>query len=437
VWIEFETEADGAIYVRIDRKRKFPATSLLRIFADTTSLDVNNATSSSHSVSITGGTCPSGYITGTQYVSDMECVVSDNIIVQNGGSLTLDNVVLKMNPATDLQYGIIVESGGAMYVKGGSKIMSNNPSNRFFFRVLEGAADFEFTDSYLSDCGLIATGYMDDGLYIEADNVVEIRNSTFYNNAEGIVLYMANNNYFTDNTLYDNDRTGFVSWSSTKNTITGNNLYDNGLYDDYGRDLRIEGPLAIYHDNVVEDNLVDGLPAYYFFNQDGVVFDGAVTPTKHITLGNCTNMTIKNINMNGGDGIVLRSTSDSEVYNNTMIDTVTEYGISVFYGSSNNKIHDNTITATRYNIYVRGPGSHNNEVYNNLLGNTTGVAFEARDADNVWVHDNTVKGISYGSSIEFGIWLRLTNNSIVENNYVEGLSAPDCIQLPSSHRCLP
>lgn len=34
VWIEFETEADGAIYVRIDRKRKFPATSLLRIFAD-------------------------------------------------------------------------------------------------------------------------------------------------------------------------------------------------------------------------------------------------------------------------------------------------------------------------------------------------------------------------------------------------------------------
>ncbi len=34
VWIEFETEADGAMYVRIDRKRKFPASSLIRIFAD-------------------------------------------------------------------------------------------------------------------------------------------------------------------------------------------------------------------------------------------------------------------------------------------------------------------------------------------------------------------------------------------------------------------
>jgi DNA-directed RNA polymerase subunit beta len=31
VWIEIESEADGAIYVRIDRKRKIPVTSLLRI----------------------------------------------------------------------------------------------------------------------------------------------------------------------------------------------------------------------------------------------------------------------------------------------------------------------------------------------------------------------------------------------------------------------
>lgn len=31
-WIEFETDVDGTIYVRIDRKRKFPATTLLRAF---------------------------------------------------------------------------------------------------------------------------------------------------------------------------------------------------------------------------------------------------------------------------------------------------------------------------------------------------------------------------------------------------------------------
>ena len=33
-WLEIETEADDSIYVRIDRKRKFPVSSLLRVFAD-------------------------------------------------------------------------------------------------------------------------------------------------------------------------------------------------------------------------------------------------------------------------------------------------------------------------------------------------------------------------------------------------------------------
>ncbi len=36
VWIEIESEADGAIYVRIDKKRKFPVTSLLRVLGLTT-----------------------------------------------------------------------------------------------------------------------------------------------------------------------------------------------------------------------------------------------------------------------------------------------------------------------------------------------------------------------------------------------------------------
>ncbi len=39
-WIEIETEADGAIYVRIDRKRKFPITSLLRVFGAATDTDI-------------------------------------------------------------------------------------------------------------------------------------------------------------------------------------------------------------------------------------------------------------------------------------------------------------------------------------------------------------------------------------------------------------
>lgn len=39
-WIEIDSEADGAIYVRIDRKRKFPASSLLRVLGAETDADI-------------------------------------------------------------------------------------------------------------------------------------------------------------------------------------------------------------------------------------------------------------------------------------------------------------------------------------------------------------------------------------------------------------
>ncbi|MES2436711.1 MAG: DNA-directed RNA polymerase subunit beta [Patescibacteria group bacterium] len=40
-WIEIESESDGSLYVRIDRKRKFPVTSLLRILGATTDADIH------------------------------------------------------------------------------------------------------------------------------------------------------------------------------------------------------------------------------------------------------------------------------------------------------------------------------------------------------------------------------------------------------------
>ncbi len=42
-WIEFETAKDGVIYVRIDKKRKFPITALLRIFGLETDEDILSA----------------------------------------------------------------------------------------------------------------------------------------------------------------------------------------------------------------------------------------------------------------------------------------------------------------------------------------------------------------------------------------------------------
>ena len=42
-WVEIESEPDGAIYVKIDRKRKFPVTILLKVFGLTTEKDMQKA----------------------------------------------------------------------------------------------------------------------------------------------------------------------------------------------------------------------------------------------------------------------------------------------------------------------------------------------------------------------------------------------------------
>ena len=42
-WIEFDTESDGAIYARIDRKRKIPASAILRIFGLEKNEEISNA----------------------------------------------------------------------------------------------------------------------------------------------------------------------------------------------------------------------------------------------------------------------------------------------------------------------------------------------------------------------------------------------------------
>ncbi len=42
-WIEIESEADDVVYVRIDKKRKFPASSLLRIFSQMSDAEIINS----------------------------------------------------------------------------------------------------------------------------------------------------------------------------------------------------------------------------------------------------------------------------------------------------------------------------------------------------------------------------------------------------------
>jgi len=76
VWIEIESEADGAIYIRIDKKRKFPATALLRAMGYETNEAILKAFSD---LAIKTPSALSGITTKLVETTIKTCLVKDGI----------------------------------------------------------------------------------------------------------------------------------------------------------------------------------------------------------------------------------------------------------------------------------------------------------------------------------------------------------------------
>ncbi|MFA5415775.1 MAG: hypothetical protein WC295_09780, partial [Methanoregula sp.] len=53
-------------------------------------------------------------ITGSETYANTRFILQGNVAIRPGGSLTLDNVTMKMNQFTDGQYGITVDSGSTL-----------------------------------------------------------------------------------------------------------------------------------------------------------------------------------------------------------------------------------------------------------------------------------------------------------------------------------
>ena len=60
-------------------------------------------------------------VTGTQVVENDTIALNGNLIVENGGDLTLRAVTITMNNSYNREYGIRVKSGGVIIRKGTGK----------------------------------------------------------------------------------------------------------------------------------------------------------------------------------------------------------------------------------------------------------------------------------------------------------------------------
>ena len=297
---------------------------------------------------------PAVYINGdwnitTDTVRSNETIIlSGNLTVESGATLTFRNVTLIMDsPAggTEISdfYHIEVKRGATMNILDwdndnttsydASNITINNTDAYYWFWVLDGS-NFTMKNSELHHCGANAIVNC-SGLYIETDNAT-IDHNLISNNYDGIVLY-GSDATISNNTITWNDDTGIFSGYWSNGTIENNIIR---MIDAPGNGIEVSG-----------GSNTDPKPSNPLIRNNTIIGQG--------TVGN-------------GNAIQIRVSSSPRLINNRLIN-IGEDGIYL-WSNTNVVIINLTIDGANYGIV--GGGSNNwVEIVNSSIQNTKSYDF--------------------------------------------------------------
>ncbi len=169
---------------------------------------------------------PPEFITENESWSDENITLDEDLIILEGGNLTLNNVTLKINCSLPGHYRIVVQNGASLHINN-SNITSTNPGNNFLFQVYNGTT-FEMKNSELHGCGYSLKDDKLAGLWINANHTT-IEKNVITNNLNGLIFYQSNNNNIINNNIVYNDFVGIGLDSSNNNNIANNTAHHNNL----------------------------------------------------------------------------------------------------------------------------------------------------------------------------------------------------------------
>ena len=231
------------------------------------------------------------------------------------------------------------------------------------------------------------------------------KNSVTENNDFGVWLRRSSSNSISGNNVTANSHSGILLLYSSNNVLRNNEMANN-LYN-----FRVDGSeFSHFLNDVDASNIVDGKPIYYWINEQDrpIPLDAG-----QVTLLNCTNITIQNLNLtHNGSGALLAYTLNSTITQNNVEDTV--YGIWL-YESSGNSIFGNSIAKNSVGIAIQ------NSSGNSISGN--------KIRDNVfclWLYESSNTSVS-GNNITadlpllhvFGIMIEESSGNSISDNAIE------------------
>jgi parallel beta-helix repeat protein len=170
-------------------------------------------------------------VTSTETVENTAIFMHGNIIVENGGSLTLREVELSMDCSFPGEYGIFANPGSSLSTHDGV-IRSANQKDTFAFRV--NSAQLVLKNNEIRGVGRPEGNPHQEedspreGLHISADGAVVEGNAIYHVQSSGIRLFEGGGALITANEIvfegWGESRSGIDVDHSHDNTITGNYL---------------------------------------------------------------------------------------------------------------------------------------------------------------------------------------------------------------------
>jgi len=263
-------------------------------------------------------------------------------------------------------------------------------------------------------------------VFLYTSKNINITNNNVSNNEYGIYLKSSSsNNIIIDNNVLSNSNYGIYLWSSSNNNITNNNVSnnENGIFlkrssnniisnNNFTNDGLVMIGFDVSHfnsHNIPTNNIVNGKPLYYYKNCSDIDIDGI--SIGQLILANCTDVDVKNLQVNNTDvGIEVAFSRNITIINNNFCSN--DWGGIYLYSSSNNNITNNNVLNNGYGIYFMSSSNNNTITDNNVSWNYKhGIFLWISSNDNIITNNNV-------SNNEGGIYLigSSLNNIIINNN---------------------
>jgi parallel beta-helix repeat protein len=203
-----------------------------------------------------------------------------------------------------------------------------------------------------------------------------------------------------------NDLYGIYLMDCWNNIISNNSFFKAGIF------ISLENVC----NNIVTQNMVNGKPLIYFYNQSNGVIDDK---TGQILLVNCTNITIQNQEIvNTTVGIQIVGSTSCIISSNTI--TSNHYGICL--NGWNNTIENNNITNNYYGIDLSGD---HNIIAGNSISNNRDAIYLDYSTDYNTIIDNTIANNHNSLLLDYGSDFNDIINNTITNSTDEILISGD------------